>query len=339
MKTPLIFVLILCTGFSLFAQTTTRSIPVYVPLVTGNGIDAEDNNYITGLIIREVSGGFTVINSRPGARYVFIGTLIPYDMYFSYNEDGSFFIDTEDLDPSQGTHVLHLVLQDNYSGEILAEQDLVYSTLDDVDEFFPFLIMRLLTSFFTWAIPTEGKEDHDDWRTKKWYFDVYALWAPRLYTGDTQSFHGANFGFGTSAELHFQNNLAVDMGLAITPDWVTVEWGVVTPKNQDSYHDVILEIPISLLYTIRPAGAPLLLEPYAGLQFNIPLYGIARAFPVGWRVGFQGGTKAGPGIVYGDIRFAMDFGESEVTEGTKTIPYNRFLFYLAVGYKYGIGRP
>jgi hypothetical protein len=337
MKTLLILTLMFSLCFPLLAQTTTRNIPVCVPPVTGNGVGPDDNDYITGLIIQEVSGGFTVTETREDARYVFIGTLIPIDMYFSYNEDGSFVLEEdEELDVSRGSHVLHLVLQDNYSGDILAEQDLVYSSLEDVNEIFSFLVLRLISSFFTWAMPDDNKPDPDEWRKKMLYFSVYALWTPRIYTGDTTAFHGANFGFGLSAELHLKYDLAVDLGLAITPDWVTLKWGVVTPTIQGNFQDVILEIPLSLLYTIRPAGAPLLLEPYAGIQFNIPLYGIARAFPVGWRAGFQCGMKAGPGIAYADVRFSMDFAKSQLTEGTSIVEYNRYLFYLAVGYKYGI---
>jgi len=222
-RTPIFWILLAGMGFSLFAQTGRDNF-MYVPPVSGTGIDPDDNAYITKMIVNEVGGYYPITESRIEARYVVIGSIIPRDMYYSYTEDVEIYVETEEDSPVESTvqaYVLHLVLQDNYSGEILAEQDLAYTTLDDINEFFPFLAIRLLSSLLSWSPRTPSSADAD-WRVKRWHFGISAFWTPRIYSGKYQSTFLDNFGFGVSAEVHFRNSLSVEAGLAIAPDWVVV---------------------------------------------------------------------------------------------------------------------
>jgi hypothetical protein len=77
-----------------------------------------------------------------------------------------------------------------------------------------------------------------------------------------------------------------------------------------------------------------MLMPYLGINFNIALYGDTKPPPVAWRVGFQYGVKAGPGILVIDPWFSMDFGKSGITENP-FVQYQRYMMHIGVKYKYG----
>jgi hypothetical protein len=55
-------------------------------------------------------------------------------------------------------------------------------------------------------------------------------------------------------------------------------------------------------------------------------------------LGLETGIHAGVGVLYLDLRFAGDLGESLFTKETiADITYHRYSFILSAGYSFGIG--
>jgi hypothetical protein len=71
-----------------------------------------------------------------------------------------------------------------------------------------------------------------------------------------------------------------------------------------------------------------------GVNLNIAFYRDTLPPPAAWRLGFQYGIKAGPGIVVIDPWFSMDFGESSLGSN-QNIKYQRYMMHIGVKYKYG----
>ena len=77
-----------------------------------------------------------------------------------------------------------------------------------------------------------------------------------------------------------------------------------------------------------------MLEPYAGLIFNMSLYGTIKPPPIAWMIGFQYGVKVGPGILFIDPRFSMDITKARINElyGFSG-DFHRVKMYINAGYK------
>ena len=338
MKIVLIFLFFLAC-FSLPAQNRSNT-TVYVPPVTGDGIGPGDNEHIRQRLEAEARGrNQTIVSSRREADYSLIGSLISWDMYFAYYENapGFFLSDYEHLYPYEdGVFVLHTVLQDNRTGEIVAEQDLLYQSLEDVDNFLPVLAMNVFSAI-NGGQGGQGRRNggsgfsmDDSWRNKTWYVGGSVFWTPRVYAADAASIHYDNFGFEFIAEYHFKNFFSVESGFGFAPDWVVSMTG--------NYRDMTMVIPLTFKFVVKPSFS-LMLQPYTGIHFNISLSGVTRPPVVSWRTGFQGGLKAGPGILFIDPRFSIDMGKSRITRTfngtTDTYHYSRYVLHIGIGYKYG----
>jgi hypothetical protein len=331
MKTTALWALLLVTAFPLAGQTKS----IYVPPVTGTGSGPEDNAYVRSLLVAEVRAqSFVLAQTRPDADFVLMGTIIDREMYYSYNF-GVYADDDTDFDFG-GMYVLHLVLQDNRSGEIEVEQDLLYNIQADIDTFFPvvsfYIFSRITTDKDKTLKQTETEDDL--WRNKRWYFSAGAFWTPRFYVAKGQSVFWGNFGFGLSAEYRILNFLSVESGFGMAPEWVRYTEAGIEDR------DLLLEIPLSVKFVIRPSSYSML-EPYAGMHFNIPLMGNSKVPLASWRLGLQYCVKAGPGTIFLDTRFAADLGtpvvEKKIGNETVNFEYQRYTVYTGIGYKLGIG--
>jgi hypothetical protein len=247
----------------------------------------------------------------------------------------------------QEMYVLHLALLDNRTGQTLINRDLFYADPDEIDDLIMLQFNRVSdapevvpeTVIFTQYVPeyitvSENiREEPDNWRDKEWYFGACAFWAPRVYQAEASSTYYVNFGFGLFAEYHFLG-LSAGTGVELAPDWIAV-----TSAANDSYRDLVLEIPLLIKYILKPSKY-FMLVPYAGINLNLALYGETRPPLLAWRLGFQYGVKAGPGVLIIDPWFSMDFGRSRLGEekGDDTIRYQRYMMHIGLGYKYGVDR-
>jgi hypothetical protein len=111
-------------------------------------------------------------------------------------------------------------------------------------------------------------------------------------------------------------------------------------------------IPFLFKASFRPGN--FVVSGLAGIYFTVPLgdmkakreYNDGYSYsediefekaPLGFMVGASGGMKLGPGNLFADLRYAMDFGETEVSyEGEKLSIYKRSMFMFSVGYEIGL---
>jgi len=308
MKRIIVWILLLCAAFSLYAQSNNAA--VYVPPVTGTGSKPEDNEFIYKELVSEVTyQHFTLAKTQKDAEFSLVGTLSTQP----------------DTAPSGLTqYVLHLELKDNKTNKTRSDGDLVYENPEDIKDMLPSLLYTLL-----YTIPVSSGKDN--WRNKWLFVGAGAFWTPRIYTAESSSTHFASFGGGIFAEYHFLNFLSVAAGFEIASDMIKI-----TAKAEKIYNNVLLEIPVLIKGVFKP-GDYFMIEPYAGVHFNIP-FDKTTAPPVfSWLAGFQYGVKAGPGMVFIDPRFSMDIGESlmDADAGVKDLSFQRYIIHIGIGYKMG----
>ena len=331
----------------------------YIPMVTGRGGEPGDNAAVSAMLIAEIEARLCGVLTTPsGADILLTGSLTPLirrvpdieedndalqysDMLFS---EGWVFIPRqydhrsmpsnlyfyEAVRESEGKqlYIFRLTARNADSRTLLVEQTLIYAALEDIGNYMPLLMFNIFSRLRTKPEP----EDPGLWRENWLFMSAVMFWTPRTYFGTALSTHLVNFGGGISAELYFHQFFSAEMGIGMSPEWVQV-----TALSDDYYRDVILEIPLLIKLVLKPRDH-YMLEPYAGLQINIPLVGSTRPAPFSWTFGLQYGVKAGPGAVVVDARISGDFGKSGlITDGgLERDRYQRSLVYIGVGYKFGV---
>ena len=325
MKPCVVWVLLLIAAFPLFAQTNDR-IPIYIAPITGTGSTPEDDEIFSYVLAIELRAwNFRIVTEPHEAEYSLVGTLADSGTYNGEDADGR----------------CHLLLSLNKGGITLYEQGAFYTVTQEANAYIPSLLRNIFSNIFevVEVVEEPGEEpepiDEDAWRNKQWYLGAGVFWNPRLYYGNRLGAHLANFGSGISAEYHFLDFLAAGTGLEVTSDYFAV-----STRTSDDYHNIILQIPLLIKYVWRP-GENYMHLPYAGIQFNLPLFLDTTPAIVSWEAGFQFGMKAGPGVVYADARYSMDFGSSGLHKNrpNDTRRYNRYMVYLGAGYKYDLVTP
>jgi len=321
--------LLLCAGFSLQAQSN-ESIVIYFQSITGSGANPEDNDTIINTLTSELtSRKYTMLHSPTNADYLLYGTLALYDEYADYEEKYVnhinpavvYTFNAHMADGFEQLYIFQLILRKADTGDIIL-QNVIYESLFDVNNFFPVLANNLFVHIAGWR-------PFSNWSNKWLYVGLSAFWSPRAYFGSQESITYANFGGGASFELHFLNFLSVETGITLVPDWVRY-------SSTADYQNLILEVPFVVKYVFKFTDY-YLLGPFAGIQFNMPLYDTNTPAPFSWTLGVMGGVKAGPGVLYIEPRYTMDIGESSIkfSENSDPFKYNRSMVHFSLGYKYG----
>jgi hypothetical protein len=304
-KSFLVLALVFCGGFSLSAQNRVDA-SIFVSPVIGSGSRAEDNSLFYKQLVFEVTDQkFNLAKTQSDADYSLVGTLAPY-------------METS----GERQYVFHLELRDNKSGRITVEGELLYKIADDSYHLFPVLVSTLL-----YTIP-EGSGINDDWRNKLLYVGGAVFWNPSLYFSEKLSPNLVNFGGGISAEYHFLNFMSFEAGVEGALDWIKIKYSNRTVERKN----LLIEIPLLLKFVFKPSTY-FMLEPYVGGQLNLGLFKYTDPFLFTGLVGFQYGVKAGPGVLFLDLRLALDLGKSGLYEIDKT--FTRGFGHLSLGYKYG----
>jgi hypothetical protein len=299
-------------------------VSIFVPEVTGTGSSPDDSDFFTQMLMMEVAArNYQLGDSRGDSLYSMNGSLSPIVPEY----------DAEDSLPPE--YSLHLTLVETETEAILIEQDLVYTLPEDANAVLPVLVFTMLAS-----IPPQPQPEpvpipvpvglSEDWRQKWWYFSAFGCWTPRIYMGNLESTSMINFGFGLATEIQFLNFMSFEAGVEIAQDWV-----VIAPDDKTEYRSHVLEIPAFLKLIFKPASY-FMIEPYGGIQVNIPLNELTSPPLLSWAAGLQYGVKAGPGAVFVDARFIMDIGDSVAMMEPDPYQYQRRVLKLAVGYKIGV---
>jgi hypothetical protein len=310
-----------------------QGVSIFIPEVTGTGSGFGDAAFFTQMLAAEVMAqNCSPGETRRGSRYSLNGSIS-----FAPAQNGS--LPPGGADPS---YVLHLALVENATNTVLVEQELIYSWPEDARDILPLLVFTMLANIPPQpppALPQPSRPPQPepvvspgDWRQKWWYFSACGCWTPRVYMGTFQSVSMTNFGFGLGAEMHFLNFMSAEAGMDLAQDWV-----MISPNDVVKYRSHVLEIPVLLKLVLKPASY-FMLEPYGGIQFNIPLNELTSPPLLAWAAGLQYGVKAGPGAMFVDARFVMDIGDSTVTQqpGDKVHQYQRYAIKMAAGYKMGV---
>jgi hypothetical protein len=163
------------------------------------------------------------------------------------------------------------------------------------------------------------------------------------------SFDGA-----VQAALNISDIFAVQTELLFTEDKIAV-------ADSDGYSTVKLSgestsmlIPFLAKVSFQPGN--FVLSGIAGIYFTVPLgdmkinvttsgyssgsysedFKFEKA-PLGFMIGASGGIKLGPGNLFADLRYAMDFSETEVSIENVTLEiYKRSMFMFSLGYEIGL---
>lgn len=357
MRKRFVLILLIAAGFAvnsgLFAQGSERP-SFYIPYVKGSGISPGDNDFITHLIGMEAAAqSFLIMDTVWDADYTLTGTINQsyegnaFFLGLRDNKSGTDILDQSIVFHSMDdiTQLLPLMMFTVFSNipNVAAPQVVVEpAALPPVPSAPPVPVappVRTAPSAPVGAVaprpqvvyireeaeekPPEPAKIDDSWRNMKWYFGACGIWSPRIYVGDYDSVHASNFGGAFMADWNFIRLLSLGTGFEIARDWVVTQ--------RDDYRDFVLDIPVSVKAVFRPASY-FMLEPYAGVHFNISLTGTTKPSILSWLVGFQYGVKAGPGAVIIDSRLSVDVTESLLKTRAE---YRRTLFRMAIGYKIG----
>jgi hypothetical protein len=302
--------LLLFLRFPLAAQTAGRAFSVFIRPVSGDGGRPEDNYYFYRQTVSELEyQNYSLAKTEKSADFSLVGTLAPH----AYNT----------VRPTGKQYVFRLELLDNKTGETMMDGELLYGAAEDVKYMLPSLVSMLVLT-----IPEDT--GRDNWRNKWLYFGAAAFWTPRVYAAEDTSTYFANVAGGVLAEFHFLDFLSFEAGLELASDLISV-----TAGTDETYRGFLLEAPLVLKIALKP-GASFMLEPYGGVQFNVPLGKLIVPPLLSWLAGFQYGVKAGPGVLFVDPRFSMDIGKAGMGAGISGPPFQRYVVHLGMGYKYGL---
>jgi hypothetical protein len=210
------------------------------------------------------------------------------------------------------------------------EQDLVYGALEETNEYLPLLVFTMLANISVpEAEPTPAAVIDNAWQRKWFYVGAGAIWTPRVYEGEFQSASLYNFGGGVFLEWRDLNILSISAGAEVVQDWIAI-----SAANQKEVKGFVLELPVLVKLVFRPSRY-FMLEPYGGVQLNLPLGGDGQVPPFfSITAGLQYCAKAGPGAFFIDGRAAVDMGKS-MLEPADSRGFQRFAIKLGVGYKFG----
>jgi hypothetical protein len=293
----------------LFAQSGKHTFSVYVAPVSGDGGKPEDNYLFYRLVVAELEyQNYNLAKTEKSAEFSLVGTLSPH----AYNT----------IRTAGKQYIFRLELQNNKTGDAMMDGELLYETMDDVNYALPSMVSMLILT-----IPEDT--GRDNWRDKWLYFGAAAFWTPRVYAAENTSTYFGNLGGGILAEFHFLNFMSFEAGLEFASDLISV-----SADKGKTYRGFQFEAPLVLKFALKPGGG-FMLEPYGGVQFNIPLGKKIIPPLLSWLAGFQYGVKAGPGVLFVDPRFSMDIGKSKMGPGITGPLFQRYILHLGIGYKFG----
>jgi hypothetical protein len=164
------------------------------------------------------------------------------------------------------------------------------------------------------------------------------------------SFDGA-----VQAAVNISDIFAVQTELLFTKDTVTGTAHAGGYDIEESFESTSLLIPLLAKASFRPGN--FVVSGFAGIYFTVPLgdmkdkrtveyggyidsesynYEFEKA-PLGFMVGASGGIKLGPGNLFADLRYAMDFSDTEASlENVTEALYKRSMFMFSLGYEIGL---
>jgi len=382
-KKCVIGALLLGAGFSLFAQTTPPKTSIFIPPITGIGKNQNDNEVIATMLASEIkSRNIDVGKSLRKADFILYGTLAPYHEEEQYYHN-YVFLNEKDTSTDvivytynlllrysrEQVYIFQLILKNQKTNEAMLVQNLLYSSIDDVYNFFPLLIYNMFSQINAKKAPvkkTPAKKaapeikaapNVEDWRNKWLYlresFDFpitfYKLKGDGLIAGS-----GVYDGeFDSPDKISQLDNKVVTLpAITLGAEVQLLNWLSIEPNFQIGWEylydrDFItvaagleLKFPLKFIENI-------MLEPYVAVAF--PVYTsseVFNSFPTrAFGVGCQFGTKGwkNSDSIFIDINYMYNIGDAVTSNPYKDlypepeeIHYQRSAIRLGIGYKFGV---
>lgn len=305
--------LLLLRSLSLADAQALEDRVIFVPPVTGQGEEG-DAQFVADLLRMDIPArGFGLGTDVSTSQYSISGTLDVWDNEWA-----------EPGDPVM--YVLHLTLSNVIEERIMVEEELYYASKSDLSDWLRVILFTMLSNIPlpVFTPPTETViECSDDWSFKWLYLGATIDWDNRRYINGDYTSVRDGVGGRVFAELHFLNFASLELGMGLAREQPVYNGQVLTTLVMEGYG--------LLKGAIKPSRF-LMLEPYAGFIFNLPLGDAIMIPPFAWTAGFQAGMRMGPGLFVVDTRFAMDVGTASI--GT-AVEFSRQLVRVGIGYKIG----
>jgi len=366
MKKSLIWILLLGAGFSLFAQNISNA-SIYIPPVTGFGKDPGDNEVIAQMLVNEIKIRNGVLgNSLQKADFILYGTIAPYhaeeQYYHDYvylNTDGtSTNVTVHTYNPMlrnsrEQVYIFQLILKNEKANQAVLVQNLLYTSIDTVYDFFPLLIFNIYSQMSI-KRPSLKKIDNDDWRNKWLYLRASFDFPITFYKlKDDGLKAGGVYSDDLSHVQQLDNKVIALPGLTLGAEVQLLDWLSLEPNiqanweylnDQDFFNmeaGLQIKFPLKFIRNI-------MLEPYGAVVY--PVYstssGVFDSLPMlAFGGGCQVATRGGhPGAIFLDVNYMYYFPGDAVVNNPygnlfpkpPVIHYQRYVIGLGIGYKFGL---
>jgi hypothetical protein len=245
-----------------------------------------------------------------------------------------------------------------YSSMIYTD-DLVYEHIDEGLEALPGLVEWLFSHIV--LVPVEDEPPAEPvWNEKRVMVGVRSGMSQRWYTAPEESAsapgaHALNFEGGLLVSVFLDSRFSVQAEIDFTLDNLVYRGidntggnGAYTPFLANAkYTTYSLMFPVILKANFRPGRFRL--APFAGIYLFAPLGGAvfqknpggkedslswSANVPLGFITGVEIGMNLGPGIFFGDVRYAGDFGTIKIQDAEET-SYRRGALSFTLGYGFG----
>jgi hypothetical protein len=347
MKTFMFLMIFLSSSMLAYSQNRADT-TLFIEPISG-GTPSDRTFFEENLAMEVNAAGYNVIDDILDAIYSISGSIAPED-------DGN---------------VLSITLSNVEESREMVTQELFYTHVEESYETLPFLVWQMMANapFLVTeappppppqpvAAPTDASNaarmapivnlinavpDDDTWKNK-WIY-LGAKFGPSLHfymTGsdsynkdvDMQSFTGAA---GLEASIQALDFLSVQIEVNFGMD--NADYAALTDpagvKADYVYKAAYLSFPLLVKAVIKP-GRIFLVEPYGGAYLNLDLglKGNDMQIPIGgWLAGIDFGFKVGSGVLFFDLRYAMDFLDATVSNDL--IEVRRHTATISAGYKIG----
>jgi hypothetical protein len=256
-----------------------------------------------------------------------------------------------------GEYYLQLWLWDMAHSSMIYTDDLVYEHIDEGLESLPGLVEWLFSHIV--LVPTESELPAEPVRSEKRItVGIRSGVSQRWYTVPEESASGAqalNFEGGLLVSVFLNSLLSVQAEVDFTFDNLVYR-GIDNIGGDEEYTPVLgntkyttysLMFPLILKANFRPGHFRL--APFAGIYAFVPLGSVAYQkspggekdtfswsadLPLGYTVGLEIAMNLGPGILFGDIRYAGDIGTIHIQDAEDT-SYKRGAVSFTLGYGFG----
>ncbi|GHV29075.1 hypothetical protein AGMMS4952_14170 [Spirochaetia bacterium] len=350
------FLMALAAAASLNAQETIDGIKysnVGVWIAPTIGGTAADREYFDFNLAEEIKGG----------GYDLTNEMYPTPEEARQNSD--FYITTSlEYDEEYQDNVINAELYNTRTGALIITTSMGYQTTEEMNDWNLTMIYRLMANApiskstnmeLSELYPGQDRGPKKDYPEYRLFLGLRGGYSSRFYTAEgylqSNSVQGNTFETAFHVSYLPWRYLGFQAEVLFTMDFATFSKFHITGGNnaveleKTSFQSMSLMVPL-----IVKGNIPLsrfIISPLVGLYFTFPL-GVITATdkdsayesvfsyspPLGFLAGAELGMHLGPGILFLDVRYAGDFGNTLWENGDPI--YGRSMITVSLGYKFGL---